>query len=615
MDLKSKIVPRPGCFHAVKSVVWPLLTANRWTAAWLAALGVIHIVSLLWIPRVVQSLFEQATRSHLLAELAWSGIKLVLAAALVSASSAMLETSAAKALFRDLQQLEFKLFEKILSLPVSECERMGVGKLYSRLRDDVPLLSPFLIGDAAPYLIIALQLAAVIILLFYIDWTLALTSILVAVVIAAANSAFTPRLRSIARRAQEEVAQLSSYLAEVLAHIGTIKACNAEESEQARFADADRTVNRERCRLQVVSRLLGEANSGLGRLGFLGIAIVGAWRIHAGALTSPLFMSSIVYINVLLYSSRSLINFTPRLATGLEAAVRIQEMMQYAPESEYFGTLEPASVRGSLFLRNISFSYDGGKPVLKGVTLQIPEGAKVAIVGPSGAGKTTLMKLMLGFAHPDSGEVLLGGYPLRDLELKFVRNHVGYVPQGSACILRRAVTENIALGLPNTDAAVIRQAAIAAQADGFISGLPRGYDSVVGADQGAFSGGQAQRIALARELLRRPRVLIMDEATSQLDLPTEHQIIETLLNVFHDTTCIVVSHRLASVRDFDLIVVMDNGRIVAAGNHAELLARSELYSTLFSLQDGPSAGEHDESGSRESEIPWTEEAVNGHARV
>ena len=599
----------PGCFQAVKSVVWPLLAGNRWTAAWLSALGMVHIVALLWIPRVVQNLFEQAIRSPALTELTWSGIKLVLAAAVVSASSAMLETSSARALYRDLQQLDLKVFRKILSLPVSECERLGVGKLYSHLRDDVPLLSPFLIGDAAPYLIIGLQLAAVIFLLFYIDWTLAVTSILVAVVIAIANSAFTPRLRSNSRQVQDEVSQLSSYLAEVLAHIGTIKSCNAEEEEHSRFAHADSKVNRQRCRLQVLSRLLGEANSGLGRLGFLAIAIVGAWRIHGGALTAPLFMSSIVYINVLLYSSRSLINFTPRLATGLEAAVRITEVLQRTPEADYFGTLCPEYVSGNLSLRNIGFSY-GEKPVLKNVSLEIPPGAKIAIVGPSGAGKTTLMKLMLGFEHPAQGEVLLGGHHLRDLDLQFVRDHIGYVPQGSACVLRRAVRENIALGLPETTAEVIRKAAVAAQADGFIAGLPRGYDTVVGTDQGAFSGGQAQRIALARELLRHPKVLIMDEATSQLDLPTEHQIINTLLNVFHDTTCIVVSHRLASVRDFDLIFVMEEGMIVAAGSHAELLSGSELYSTLFSLQEDP-------AGNRgtEIEIGWAVEAVNGHARV
>src|SRR5947209_1595965 len=167
MIQKTNSVLHPGCFQAVKSVVWPLLAGNRWTAAWLSALGMVHIVALLWIPRVVQNLFEQAIRSPALTELTWSGIKLVLAAAVVSASSAMLETSSARALYRDLQQLDLKVFRKILSLPVSECERLGVGKLYSHLRDDVPLLSPFLIGDAAPYLIIGLQLAAVIFLLFY----------------------------------------------------------------------------------------------------------------------------------------------------------------------------------------------------------------------------------------------------------------------------------------------------------------------------------------------------------------------------------------------------------------------------------------------------------------
>jgi ABC-type multidrug transport system fused ATPase/permease subunit len=575
---------------AFRQVVMPLLRRNRWTIFWLAFVGIVHIFALLWIPVVVQRLFEQASRFQNWKSLLSSGAELVLAAIVASTFSALLEGGATQSLYRDFEHAETTLFEKMITLPVMEFEKRGAGYLYSRIRDDVPLLAPLLIGDAAPFLLIALQLLAVMALLFRMDWAVASTGLVIAVILALANSALTPRLRKMSSSAQEEVARLSGYLAEILSHAPVIKSCNAEERESRRFSSENHALNQRKARLQCVGRLLGEANSGLGRLGFLAIAMVGAWRIHQGAVTAPLFMSCIVYINILFYSSRSLINFTPRMAAAMEATVRISEMLSHTSEVDRFGTLQPAQINGDLAFSDVVFSYDGVKPVLDQMNLEIPEGSKVAIVGPSGSGKTTVLKLILGFELPDSGVVKFGGYPLHELDLKFIRDNIGYVPQGDTCVLRRTVRENISLARPDATEQQISRAAISAQAQNFISSLPKAYGTVVGTDQDAFSGGQAQRIGLAREFLREPKILVMDEATSQLDARTEGNVLRTLLNAFPHTTCLVVSHRLASVTDFDLILVIENGKIAAAGTHAQLMERSNLYSQLFSFQMQPLAG-------------------------
>jgi ABC-type multidrug transport system fused ATPase/permease subunit len=580
-----------GSFYpAFRQVVVPLLRRNRWTTLWLASEGIIHIFALLWIPLVVQRLFEQASRFQTWRGLLWTGSELVLAAIVASVFSALLEIGATRSLYRDFEYVETTLFEKMMAFPVPEFEKRGVGYLYSRMRDDVPLLAPLLIGDAAPFLLIALQLLAVIVLLFRMDWAVASTGLVIAAVLALANSALTPRLRKMSGSAQEEVARLSGYLAEILSHTAVIKSCNAEGRESRRFATENHALNQRKARLQGVARLLGEANSGLGRLGFLAIALVGAWRIHQGAVTAPLFMSSIVYINILFYSSRSLINFTPRMAAAMEATVRISEMLSQASEAGRFGSLRPSQISGAVSLKDISFSYDGVKPVLDHMSLEIPEGSKVAIVGPSGSGKTTILKLILGFESPGSGVIRLGGYPLHELDLKFIRENVGYVPQGDTCVLRRTIRENISLASPDASEEQISRAAISAQALSFITSLPKTFDTIVGTDQDAFSGGQAQRIGLAREFLREPRVLVMDEATSQLDARTERDVLVTLQNAFPRTTCLVVSHRLASVTDFDFIVVVENGKVAAAGTHAQLMEQSGLYSQLFSVQTQPVGG-------------------------
>jgi ABC-type bacteriocin/lantibiotic exporter with double-glycine peptidase domain len=586
MDGRFYNLQQPEFLFAFRSLLWPLVSRNKWIGLWISFLGIVHILSLLWIPIIVQTLFQKATHVRQMSDLVFVGEKLILSAVLVSASSVLLEHSSSNSLHRDLHEIEVRLFKKLLSMRVSETERMSVGYLQSRIKDDIPSISPLILGDMAPYLVIGLQLGAVIVLLWRIDWMIALVSIAIAAGISAANIAFTPRLRKLAQNIHETSAKLNGYLAEVITFLPLIKTCVAEEAEKRTFIRDSEALNKQKCQFLTFSKYLGEANSGLGRIGFLAIALVGAWRIESGALTAAIFMSSVIYINILLYSSRSLINFTPRLATAVECACRLSQILTLEPEDTRSPGPAADSVQGIIEFRNVSFTYpSSSRPALRNVDLFIPAGSKVAVIGPSGAGKSTLMKLILGFEKPTSGKVLIPGCALEELDLRTVRRNTGYVSQGSMAVLRRTVRENIILGRPNATHEELCEASRAAKADLFIASLPRGYDSVIGYDQDALSGGQGQRIALAREFLRQPRILLMDEATSQLDVNTERAIIETLVTVFRETTCIVISHRVPTVAEFDLIIMVEEGEIAASGTHQELMEQHLPYQKLLSSQE------------------------------
>ena len=216
-----------------------------------------------------------------------------------------------------------------------------------------------------------------------------------------------------------------------------------------------------------------------------------------------------------------------------------------------------------------------------------PRGQTTLLVGQNGSGKSTLAKMLLGFVMPDSGTISIGGTPLTNFELQYLRSHIGYVAQESNGLLRRSISENIKLARRESSSAEVAEAARRAQAEEFIFAMDGAYECVIGTDRHSLSGGEGQRIALARELLREPGILVVDEATAHLDMIAEKAIIDTILKTFTNTTCLIISHRLSAVTDCDLIVVMSKGRIEEVGTHKELIARNKLYHRLFNSQFKP----------------------------
>jgi subfamily B ATP-binding cassette protein MsbA len=247
------------------------------------------------------------------------------------------------------------------------------------------------------------------------------------------------------------------------------------------------------------------------------------------------------------------------------------------------GAMRLPRLSGDIRFEGVSFGYGAGSPVLREVGLHMRAGEMIALVGPSGAGKTSLVQLIPRFFDPDAGRVTVDGYDLRDVTLRSLRSQIGIVAQDTV-LLSGSVRENILYSLPDASDEVLRRVARAAHAEEFITRLPEGYDTLLGERGAKLSGGQRQRVAIARAFLRDPRILILDEATSALDSESEHLIQDALRQLMRGRTSVVIAHRLSTILDADRIVVMDQGRIVQVGSHAQLLAEGGLYGRLYERQ-------------------------------
>lgn len=572
---------------AYKALFRTLLGGSWFDFAIVLGLGIAHIVLMLQIPLLIERLFNQAVRPDSLRDVLTLGAVLVALGIGASSLAVLLEYKSNNMLYTTFANLERDLFRKMLRLHSSYFDEHGTGYVQARTQGDVGPLSPLTSGEMTPYLIIAAQLVGAIFLLFQIDSFMAMCGLVFTAAVTTGNTFTSPIMRRLANQAQETKAQVSNVVQEIVRSVNLIKSCDAQEHETQRFAKTNADNIKLRRKLDFMARSIGEMNTAAGRVGFIIIGVIGAIRIAQGSLTAGSFMASVIYINILLYSSKSVVGYVPRLSTALASLIRVADFFELHEETKSFGDDKRTRVEGEIIFENISFAYPQQKPLFEHLDLRIQHGLKVAIVGPSGSGKSTLAKMLLGFVLPDSGTIRIGGTPLTNFELQYLRSHVGYVAQENNGLLRRSISENIKLARRESSAAEIAEAARRAQAEEFIFALDGKYECVIGTDRHSLSGGEGQRIALARELLRKPGILVVDEATAHLDMIAEKAIIDTILKTFSNTTCLIISHRLSAVTDCDLIVVMSKGRIEEIGTHKELIAKKNLYHRLFNSQFNP----------------------------
>lgn len=420
---------------------------------------------------------------------------------------------------------------------------------------------------------------------FFYSWRLSLGAFVIAPIIALLTAKFGKALRNVARESFEGSKELTDTAQEALANQSIVKAYRAEKREAARFTKVAKRIVRANLRSASIAGASPPTIELIGILFVVLLLFVGQEEIMAGRMTTSQFLTFLFFLFRSYDPMRKLSRLQNSMEQAFAAAQHVWEVMdEHAEIVEKPGAQPLGPLQHEIELRNVSFGYaNETRSVLRDVSLKIKAGTMVALVGASGGGKSTLTKLLPRFHDPSSGTVLWDGVDLRDAQLQSLRHHIALVTQETV-LFNDTVQHNIAYGKPDATDIEIEEAALIAFAHDFIREMPDGYDTIVG-ERGIFlSGGQRQRLAIARAILVNAPVLILDEATSALDAESERLVQQAIANLVRNRTTIVIAHRLSTVRRADVIVVMEGGRIIETGTHAELLAKNGQYRKLYELQ-------------------------------
>ncbi|MEB3257743.1 MAG: ABC transporter ATP-binding protein [Cyanobacteriota bacterium] len=481
------------------------------------------------------------------------------------------------------QDLRRHLFNRLQRLDFASLETLSTGDLTYRLTGDADRVADVIYKTLHDSLPCVLQLVAVLGLMVWIDWPLALATLLLAPLVALLVSAFGARVMAAAERSQSKVSQVAALLGEAISGLPLVRAFAAEPWLQQRFddeVDLHRRARYDTLRLQALQHpVVGFIEAA----GILTVLLIGAARIQAGGLSGQGFASFIAALLMLIDPISHLTTNFNELQQGQASLNRLQAIeMEPVEPPDRPGAQALGPVRGELRLERVRFGYDPTHPVLHDIDLLVRPGEVVALVGPSGAGKSTLFSLLLRFNTAQRGHVLLDGQDLADLRARDLRQAVALVPQQSS-VFSGTVADAISFGRPATLEA-IQSAARLANAAGFIEALPQGYASRVEERGANFSGGQLQRLAIARAVLGNPAVLLLDEATSALDAEAEEAVQQGLEQAMRGRTVVVIAHRLSTVQGADRILVLEGGRIVEEGSHAVLMGQGGRYRDLCQRQ-------------------------------
>jgi ATP-binding cassette, subfamily B, bacterial len=492
-----------------------------------------------------------------------------------------LTTSVGQWVMHDLRRV---VYHHIQRLSLSFHDQKRTGDLISRVTSDIDAIQSLISNVLLGVLVNLLTLIGMILVMFYLSWTFTLIALLVTPALFLVVYRFTRRIKRASRAVRRKEGEVVNVLEEVLSSIRVVKAFAREDYEQKRFereslASVETTLQARslKARLAPIVEIIVAAGTCL-------VLWYGARLVMTGELTAGALLVFLMYLGKMYKPMRELSKMTDTISKADVGWERIREVLETDMQVRDLPGARPAPrFKGKIEFDRVNFSYDNSRKILTDVSLAIEPGQLAALVGPTGAGKTTIVSLLPRFYDPTSGEIRIDGQDVRRFKIKTLRQQISFVLQESL-LFRAPVWQNIAYGKPEASHHEIIRAAELANAHEFIEKMPDTYGTMIGERGVTLSGGQRQRIAIARAIIRNAPILILDEPSTGLDSAAEQLVFEALTNLMRGKTSIVIAHRLATIRRADVIFVIDDGRVVERGTHEELLARSGLYARLYELQ-------------------------------
>ena len=486
---------------------------------------------------------------------------------------------------RDLERtLRSALVTRLQQLSIAFHDRTETGRLQAKVLRDVEQVQMFFmqIGDAGTMAVLSFVFAVIVTairqprLLIFFFLLLPLITVL--------RALFEKRIRERNRAFRSEIEQMSAEVAEMLNMIPVVRAHGLEEEASRRMVAQFGAVNARGRRLDVINAVFGSSTFVVFQLSMVLGLIVMSWFCRKGWITVGDIVLYQSMFSMIVMSVSQLLNIYPQLARGVESIRSIGEVLECPDLELNRGRRVVETMEGRVQFENISFSYDGDKgAAIQEFSLDVAVGECIALVGPSGAGKSTLMQLLVGFRRPQQGCILFDGQDMESLDMRTARRFISVVPQETV-LFSGSIRENISYGLSDVSEARLREVLAAANLTELVDSLPDGLSTRIGEDGALLSGGQRQRIAIARALIRDPRILVLDEATSALDVVSEKKVQEAIEHAIQHRTTFIVAHRLSTIRKADRIVVMKDGRIEEVGSYSELMDRRGLFFEMQQLQ-------------------------------
>lgn len=517
----------------------------------------------------------------------WQWFQILLICLLISFSLNVLFTLSQGILAARLSQnivgrMRYDLFEKLNHLPISYLDRHSSGDLMSRMTNDIENISSTISQSLGSLISGGLTVLGTIAIMFWYCWQLTLITLITVILTALITQWMSQKMRSAYRNRADALGALNGHAEEMITNYRSVAAYNCQERTREEFNTLSDQLTKEGIRAEILGGSMGPIMNGISNLGFVIVAAFGGYFALKGLITIGVISAFIIYAKQFSRPLNELAQLYGSVQTAMAGAERVFALIDQ-PDEDKNGTEILESMKGEISFRHVNFSYESGKPVLSDFNLEVKAGQKIALVGATGSGKTTIVNLLMRFYPIDSGGIYIDGKNIMNLNRDWLRHNTAIVLQDTV-LFSDTIAASIKYANPNARDEEMEQAAVMSNCAPFIRRLKKGYQTVLKQAGASLSHGQRQLLNIARAILPNPKILILDEATSSVDSRTEQSIQDALVKLMKNRTSLIIAHRLSTIQDADIIVVMDQGHIVEIGNHSELLKKQGAYYTLYMAQ-------------------------------